>query len=44
MKAADPNVSRKAIVDACIAKGVAFYTAKTQVQRSLRAKKAGPAA
>jgi hypothetical protein len=39
MKAADPNVTRKAIVDACIAKGVAFCTAKTQVQRFLKAKK-----
>ncbi len=42
MRAADPNVTRKAIVDACIAKGVAFYTAKTQVQRFLKAKKTTP--
>jgi hypothetical protein len=30
-------------VDACIAKGVAFYTVKTQVQRFLKAKKSAPA-
>jgi hypothetical protein len=39
MKVADPGVTRKAIVDACVAKGVAFCTPKTQVQRFLKSKK-----
>ncbi len=38
MKAANPNVTRKEIVDECIRRGVAFYTARTQYQRWRKAK------
>ncbi len=44
MKTADPNVTRKAIVDECIRRGVAFYTARTQYQRWAKSKKAAPVA
>jgi hypothetical protein len=39
MKAVNPNVTRKAIVDECIRRGVAFYTARTQYQRWAKSKK-----
>jgi hypothetical protein len=43
MKAANPTVTRKAIVDECVRRGVAFYTARTQYQRWSKAAKPGPA-
>jgi hypothetical protein len=43
MKAANPTVTRKAIVDECVRRGVAFYTARTQYQRWAKSK-ATPAA
>ncbi|GEJ58422.1 hypothetical protein [Anaeromyxobacter diazotrophicus] len=39
MRAANPQATHKEIVDECIRRGIAFYTAKTQVQRFLKAKK-----
>jgi hypothetical protein len=33
MKAKDPNVRRKDVVDACVKAGVALHTARTQFQR-----------
>lgn len=32
MKKADPNVTRKQIVDECMRRGIAYYTARTQAQ------------
>ncbi|WP_242361892.1 hypothetical protein [Anaeromyxobacter sp. SG17] len=32
MKKADPAVTRKAIVDECMHRGIAYYTARTQAQ------------
>jgi hypothetical protein len=37
MKKANPQVTRKELMAACEAKGVAYYTARTQVQRALKA-------
>ncbi len=33
MKTANPNVTRKQVVDECVRRGIAFYTARTQYQR-----------
>ncbi len=42
MKAANPQTTRKEIVEECIRRGVAFYTARTQYQLWTKSKK-GPA-
>jgi hypothetical protein len=33
MRAKNPNATRKEIVDECVRRGIAFYTARTQYQR-----------
>jgi len=38
MKKANPATTRKQLVEAALAKGVAYYTARTQVQRYLKAR------
>jgi hypothetical protein len=38
VKATDPKVTRKAIVDECVRRGAAFYTARTQYQRWAKSK------
>lgn len=39
MEEADPNVRRKDIIQACVDQGIAYYTARTQVQHYKQAKK-----
>jgi len=40
MKAANPNVRRKDVIAACVEKGIAYYTARTQYQLWFKANKA----
>ncbi|GAO01828.1 hypothetical protein [Anaeromyxobacter sp. PSR-1] len=39
MRKANPQATRKEIVDECIRRGIAFYTARTQYQRWAKSKK-----
>ena len=39
MRNANPTVTRKAIVEECLRRGIAFYTARTQYQRWAKSKK-----
>ena len=38
MKTKDPKVTRKAILDECLKRGIAFYTARTQYQKWAKSK------
>lgn len=40
MKQENPNVRRKDVIDECIKRGIAYYTARTQYQRWLETVKA----
>jgi len=39
MSAADPQVRRKDVIAECVRRGIAFYTARTQYQQWLAAKR-----
>ena len=43
LRAANPDVRRKDIMAACEAAGIAFFTARTQIQKWMKAKKEGAA-
>jgi hypothetical protein len=43
LHAANPDVRRKDIMAACEAAGIAFFTARTQIQKWMKAKKEGAA-